>query len=93
MESARGQGPQRIAVGFAGGLQSLLSNTIFAFSNATAKASGSARKASYLTFAKCRSGLLGLPKYVLSSGLNVNMKTLRYFQCAETLHMDFQGEL
>ena len=44
VESARGQGPQRIAVGFAGGLQSLLSNTIFAFSNATAKASGSARK-------------------------------------------------
>lgn len=49
VESARGQGPQRIAAGFAGGLQSLVSNTIFAFSSAAAKASGSARKVSVIT--------------------------------------------
>ena len=41
---ARGQGGQRIVQGFMGGVQSLLGNTVFAFSNATAKAAGSARK-------------------------------------------------
>ena len=45
---ARGQGGQRIVQGFTGGVQSLLGNTVFAFSNATAKAAGSARKVLYL---------------------------------------------
>lgn len=45
----RGQGGQRIVQGFTGGIQSLLGNTVFAFSNATAKAAGSAQKVPLVT--------------------------------------------
>lgn len=44
VESARSRGPQPFAAGVVSGTQSLLSNLVFAFSNATAKMSGAARK-------------------------------------------------
>lgn len=46
VESAQGKGPQRIAVGFVEGLRGLAANIVYAFSNATVKASSSARKVS-----------------------------------------------
>ena len=44
VEGARGRAPQRLAAGIAAGLRGLLSNTVYGFSNATAKMSGAARK-------------------------------------------------
>lgn len=44
VEGARGRAPERFAAGLAAGLRGLLSNTVYAFSNATAKMSGAARK-------------------------------------------------
>ena len=44
VESAQGKGPRRIAEGFIEGLHGLIANTVYAFSNATVKASNSARK-------------------------------------------------
>jgi hypothetical protein len=44
MDSARGRAPQRLAAGVALGLRGLVSNTVYGFSNATAKMSGAARK-------------------------------------------------
>lgn len=44
MDTARGRAPQRLAAGVALGLRGLVSNTVYGFSNATAKMSGAARK-------------------------------------------------
>ena len=49
VESAQGKGPQRIAVGFVEGFHSLIANIVYAFSNATVKASTSARKVGYFS--------------------------------------------
>ena len=44
VDTARGAGPLRLLSGLADGCQDLLGNTLFAFSNATAKASTALRK-------------------------------------------------
>jgi hypothetical protein len=46
VQSARGRGPRHLFAGVWSGTAALLRNVIFALSNATAKASGAARKAS-----------------------------------------------
>ncbi len=44
VEGARRGAPERIAAGVVDGTRSLITNTVYAFSNATAKMSGTARK-------------------------------------------------
>ena len=44
VEGARRGAPERIAAGVVDGTRSLVTNTVYAFSNATAKMSGTARK-------------------------------------------------
>ncbi len=44
VEGARRGAPERIAAGMLDGTRGLITNTVYAFSNATAKMSGAARK-------------------------------------------------
>ncbi len=57
VEGARRGAPERIAAGMLDGTRSLITNTIYAFSNATAKMSSTARKVRVMAsknFQKCK---------------------------------------
>lgn len=59
VESAQGKGPHRIALGLVEGFRGLISNIVYAFSNATVKALSSARKVSNLCcYVATRNGIV-----------------------------------